>query len=427
MFPLHPTPTTRLAVVFVAASLAVGGARAAPGSTPPSRQPLQALVVDDDLVECPSAGFTSIQDAVDAAQPGDTITVCSGTYAENVAVTETVRLLGPQHGIDARDRQVRQSGEAVLTGEISLEAQDVKVDGFLFRRAQVVGNRQAEDALVLRGGTSGHQVRNNVFLLDPADSGTTGILIASDGARTVAIERNYFEGLADGAQALGSSAEVEGPASNLRIKDNEMYAASMFFFESGSGSIIRGNVMDAGFGNAKFLSLVEVADVTVRDNRARTNGVGIRIRDVTDVAVRNNVLSGGSECIRAFSNDAPGFVLVRITRNRLSGCERGIVVFHARGVAVLDNKVEGSNDGIVLDGSTECSLLGNDVENNAQLGIAVSVDSTANHIRGNVSRGNGVVDCRDASAGQGTAGTANTWLENEGGTSAPPGLCVDVP
>src|SRR5260370_10524269 len=46
----------------------------------------QQLVVDDDKVHCPNAGFTKIQDAVDAATPGAVIRVCKGNYAEQVAI-----------------------------------------------------------------------------------------------------------------------------------------------------------------------------------------------------------------------------------------------------------------------------------------------------------------------------------------------------
>jgi hypothetical protein len=40
------------------------------------------LAVDDDGVQCPAAAFTSIQSAVDAANPGDTVAVCPGRYVE---------------------------------------------------------------------------------------------------------------------------------------------------------------------------------------------------------------------------------------------------------------------------------------------------------------------------------------------------------
>ena len=44
------------------------------------------LIVDDDKVECPNARFTPIQDAVDAASPGDEIHICKGVYAEQVTI-----------------------------------------------------------------------------------------------------------------------------------------------------------------------------------------------------------------------------------------------------------------------------------------------------------------------------------------------------
>ena len=40
------------------------------------------LSVDDDGQDCPSAPFASIQAAVDAADPGDTVAVCPGHYSE---------------------------------------------------------------------------------------------------------------------------------------------------------------------------------------------------------------------------------------------------------------------------------------------------------------------------------------------------------
>jgi Periplasmic copper-binding protein (NosD) len=44
------------------------------------------LVVDDDKVECPNARFTHIQDAVNAASPGDEIHICKGTYVEQITI-----------------------------------------------------------------------------------------------------------------------------------------------------------------------------------------------------------------------------------------------------------------------------------------------------------------------------------------------------
>ena len=51
------------------------------------------LVVDDDGVECPSPYSATIQAAVNAASPGDTILVCPGTYTEQVNVNKSVTVV----------------------------------------------------------------------------------------------------------------------------------------------------------------------------------------------------------------------------------------------------------------------------------------------------------------------------------------------
>jgi hypothetical protein len=70
----HPSirRTLRLAAA-VAAACAASPALAA-GST---------WTVDDDRAQCPSAGFTSIQAAVNQAAPWDTVVVCDGLYLES--------------------------------------------------------------------------------------------------------------------------------------------------------------------------------------------------------------------------------------------------------------------------------------------------------------------------------------------------------
>jgi hypothetical protein len=42
----------------------------------------ETISVDNDRADCTAAAFTSVQDAIDAAAPGDTIAICPGTYTE---------------------------------------------------------------------------------------------------------------------------------------------------------------------------------------------------------------------------------------------------------------------------------------------------------------------------------------------------------
>src|SRR3974390_1536927 len=46
----------------------------------------KTLLVGNSKIDCPTATFPRIQDAVNAASPGDVIHVCKGTYVEQVSI-----------------------------------------------------------------------------------------------------------------------------------------------------------------------------------------------------------------------------------------------------------------------------------------------------------------------------------------------------
>src|SRR5207253_6452122 len=74
--------------------MVVGAQRAAAATT---------LLVDDDHVQCATAAYTSINAAIAAASPGDTIKVCPGLYNEQVMINKNnLTLLGAQANVDAR-------------------------------------------------------------------------------------------------------------------------------------------------------------------------------------------------------------------------------------------------------------------------------------------------------------------------------------
>ena len=74
------------------------------------------LQVDDDHGECPSAGFSSIQGAVDAAAPGDTIQVCPGTYDEQVEIAKPLTLVGVEKG--GRNAAVVQPSNLIVNTDL---------------------------------------------------------------------------------------------------------------------------------------------------------------------------------------------------------------------------------------------------------------------------------------------------------------------
>lgn len=87
--------------------------------------------------------YATIQEAIDAAAPEDTINVAAGTYilSSTINISKSVTLLGPQEGIDPRPsigsvREVGSANEAIISGNgtlgvlINVDASDVVINGF---------------------------------------------------------------------------------------------------------------------------------------------------------------------------------------------------------------------------------------------------------------------------------------------------------
>src|SRR5438034_11822771 len=86
-----------------------------------------------------SAWYDSIQDAVDAAPSGGTVTVDAGTYDQRVFIDKRLTLRGAKAGVDARSSS-RGSGETILRGistdsgrtySFFIDADNVVIDGLV--------------------------------------------------------------------------------------------------------------------------------------------------------------------------------------------------------------------------------------------------------------------------------------------------------
>jgi nitrous oxidase accessory protein NosD len=157
------------------------------------------LVVDDDKVECPNAGFTHIQDAIDAASPGDHIRICKGTYVEQLTIRKSL-------DIDADSGAVLMpsamkpnttslfSGAPIATAILVADDTDVSISGLT---VDGVNNGISECAPDLEGITfqnaSGNIVRAAIrnFKLATGLGGCqsgTGLFVQSGGGKISKVE-----------------------------------------------------------------------------------------------------------------------------------------------------------------------------------------------------------------------------------------------
>jgi hypothetical protein len=195
-------PGLRIAAVLALSLLVSGVAEPAPIQA----AKLTGIVVDDTgpasnttfpFGKCGSPNYNTIQAAVDAAVPFDTILVCPGNYPESVDVGRTLRILGAQWGKDARSARTNVSKESVVNHDgatfgFRLNASDITVDGFTIQKASgpASGNGiQTED------GLSDYQILNNILTRHAND-----ILLANLNEDNLAVvRRNFFKNVPSNA------------------------------------------------------------------------------------------------------------------------------------------------------------------------------------------------------------------------------------
>jgi len=82
-----------VALMLFASLLVLAGVFAGPASASPTTRWVSLAPVGANT-GCSSPGYNSIQDAVNAAAPNDTVSVCAGTYTEQVTVEKNITIKG---------------------------------------------------------------------------------------------------------------------------------------------------------------------------------------------------------------------------------------------------------------------------------------------------------------------------------------------
>lgn len=388
-----------------------------------------ATLTVDDGVHHHGAEYTSIQAAVNAAHPGDTIRVYPGTYNESVTVNKTLTLDGAFAGREAEARSgnapnpnvdsIVQPPIAGATG-FTLAANNITLDGFTVRGAKQNAGIYTDPHF------SGYQVLDN-----EVRDNTIGLYLHSSGTRVTVAEGNAFITNNVPGSASGNAIYSDQGLVNARIVDNyslDNQNAGILLTTGpttgpNSDVVIEKNESiqdDAG------IFLINTTDSVVSDNTVvKPNFEGIRL-DGGDQGVKvlgNQVRDGGGIGILVWDDTAPN-KNITVAGNRVTGfAEDGIALVDTTGQVVANNVTRhNARDGISLVGATNNSIIGNRSTANGEDGIRASSDSTGNVIAYNVLRHNAVYDAEDLSTGTGTAGTANTWYHNKGKTENRPGL-----
>ncbi|MEU9146824.1 right-handed parallel beta-helix repeat-containing protein [Streptomyces sp. NPDC048349] len=317
----------------------------------------------------------SIQEAVDAARPGDTIVVLPGTYHESVHITKslTLRGSGPTTVLTppAAPRPARAENPCAQTGNgiCVIGAVEKTVGRVSIRSLTLTGFRKS-------GIWASRTDRMTVEQVTAEKNGTWGI----------AQERS-----------------TRGAFRHNTARDNA---------ESG---IFVANTIDREGGATDTLGAV------VRDNTLTGNRIGVTVRRVRNLSVNDNVLTRNCGGIFVVGDEGdPGAGDMTIRGNRIHENNK-----FCRGNTRLPD-IQGV--GIVLTGAEDTRIRANSIRGNVGAsplsgGILlfksfVGATNTDNVIQDNEVRGNEPADL----ANQGT-GTGNRFVGNRCETSQPAGMC----
>jgi len=278
-----------------------------------------------DITVGSSGDHATIQAAIDAASPGDTIIVAGGTYTEDLTVNIANLTLKSESGAGSTTIQ--------LVDGVGIDIQGGASDFTL-------GGASGEGFTILNGAA------------------TTFNIQLANAPSDVEISHNTINTV--GNASMGISVGAAG-ASGLIISNNSFTA------EAGDGSIWGPNVVD----------------VTVSNNTLIGGAYAIQFSGVTGT-ISNNTISASSGSGAIVISNGAGTSGLTISGNNISSCTRGIrfVEYCAQGTAadmttvtVTENALTGNDIGLLVGNGTHVLASNFTIDNNNFSGNNVALQN----------------------------------------------------
>jgi len=297
--------------------------------------------------------YASIQEAIDAASPGDTINIPSGTYFENIVIDKSIKLIGENNETTIIDGS-RSSNVIYVT------AGNVEISGFTIQNSGK-GDWDAGLQLVSDYNT----VYNNIFT-----SNENGILVGS------------FERTSKG-----------NTISNNDIFDNGI---GILFYNSKDNAVIDNTVTSSSWIGIRvaYSTGIKIIDNDIFENDEE----GISFWDAHSNTVEDNTISNnGHSGIFSWTHSSKGIFRnndiisnsqdgifidqvyengnFEITGNRIeSNGRNGIRIQFSRFNNVFKNEIIQNKYGIYLLGADRNDILGNNFTKNTAYGVVIYSD-----------------------------------------------------
>lgn len=399
--------------LVVAGTVLAGTAWSSPAACPPE------MIVPDD--------FALIQDAIDAALPGELILLGNGPFFENIVISKANVTLQPQTG-----------ASPIIQGDFSTPTVHVVADNVTIENLNILGGVPAG---ILLDHVDGVRVIGNVL-----NTNSNGV--QADHAKNCEFRDNlafdndigFFVLNGDTGNFFVDNVATQNVAGFLSFASRDDYykneaTRNIVGFEMhGSENLLRGNNArenELGFGLGAGLITAGGGSNTLKRNEAKDNLYGAWIYGESQTVVENTFLRG----LRGLDTLSSGHDIIG---NTATGCaEWGFLL----GGSLAPDAEGGTTGGTLLEDNEarECGfgfitaeacadIVGNYATRCHQDGFLTIVgDNLFDSNKASRNEGYGMVD---DTTGKGTAGTANTYVgnrcrSNELGGSFPEGLCTD--
>jgi nitrous oxidase accessory protein NosD len=340
------------------------------------------LLVDDDKVQCPTATFTSIQDAINAANPGATIRVCPGVYAEQLSISKSLSIQGDSGAVllpgTVAVNATGSSGGAIAAAILVRNAINVEISGLIVDTANNGITSCSTDLIgILFQNASGaieHNAVRNAKLstaLNGCQSGN-GIVVQTLGVSGGLFQVRITDNSVHDYQKNGITANESGTEANV---------VGNVVTGSGPNPAIAQNGIQIGFGGTGRIERNTVAgnidSSCVSPTNCTANGTGILVFESDNVRVEGNSVVGNQ--VGIFSNGNH----TTIDANGVSDSVTlvGIDLAGDNGVASANDVTSSGQAATFLEGNDN-RVLGNEFTD-APVGILISSGTVGNVHSGN--------------------------------------------
>jgi hypothetical protein len=287
-------------------------------------------VVDDDgkavSGNCNSntvTPYTTVSSAVAAASAGDKIKVCPGAYAENVLIDKELSIKGAEAGEPVESRTFADASESTITGLVTIQASDVKLEGFsLTNPGQGLGvivKTAADNAFIKKNivDTVGSLTFAGPVVGIYLELGPDGAEVLDNQISHIQSQTGSAQGVLIGDSTSGNPSLVTRVEGNL-IKDIQSVSKGAYGIQANNGA--------STAPTATGYTELEAADNTIRNLSGNwVHAIGLE-GETPNAEVEDNVISNLtdtnptpiSDTIGVFFEANPFFFTTEVRRNSLN-------------------------------------------------------------------------------------------------------------